>query len=53
MWVAFGYEGTDDWSAFSDALNLAEGPFSGTFTTNDGSGPAGEVAATRVARAQR
>jgi len=46
MWVAFGYEGTDDWSAFSDAMNLAEGPFSGTFTTNDGSGPAGEVAAT-------
>ena len=46
MWVTFGYEGTDDWSAFSDAMNLAEGPFVGTFTTNDGSGPAGEVAAT-------
>ena len=46
MWVTFGYEGTDDWSASSDPMNLAEGPFVGTFTTNDGTGPAGEVAAT-------
>jgi hypothetical protein len=46
MWVAFGYEGTEDWSASSDFMNLAEGPFVGTFTTNDGTGPAGEVAAT-------
>jgi len=46
MWVAFGYEGTDDWSAFSQTMNLAEGPFVGTFTTVDSSGPVGEVAAT-------
>ena len=46
MWVAFGYEGTEDWSAYSDFMNLADGPFVGTFTTNDGTGPVGEVAAT-------
>lgn len=46
MWVEFGYEDTPDWSASSETMNLAEGPFTGTFTTNDGNGPAGEVAAT-------
>ncbi len=33
MWVAFGYADTADWSASSPVMNLAEGPFAGTFTT--------------------
>ena len=45
MWVEFGYADAPDWSASSDDMNLAAGPFAGTFTLNDGSGPAGEVAA--------
>jgi hypothetical protein len=45
MWVEFGYADSPDWSASSDDMNLAAGPFAGTFTLNDGSGPAGEVAA--------
>lgn len=46
MYVQFGYGDTDDWSASSAGMNLADGPFNGTFTLNDGEGPAGDVAAT-------
>jgi len=46
MYVQFGYADTDDWSASSAGMNLAAGPFNGTFTLNDGEGPAGDVAAT-------
>ena len=46
MYVQFGYAETDDWSASSEGMNLAEGPFAGTFRLNDGTGPAGEIAAT-------
>jgi hypothetical protein len=44
--VEFGYADSDDWSATSPVMNLAEGPFTGTFQLNDGSGPAGDAAAT-------
>ena len=46
LWVEFWYADSGDWSASSEEMNLLEGPFRGTFTLNDGTGPAGEVAAT-------
>jgi hypothetical protein len=46
MWVEFWYADSGDWSAHSEEMNLLEGPFEGTFTLNDGTGPAGETAAT-------
>jgi hypothetical protein len=46
LWVEFWYADSGDWSASSDLMNLLEAPFTGTFTLNDGTGPAGEVAAT-------
>lgn len=45
MWVTFEYADSSDWSASSEAMNLAAGPFAGTFNLNDGEGPAGQVAA--------
>jgi hypothetical protein len=45
MWVTFGYADSGDWSASSEAMNLAAGPFAGTFNLNDGEGPAGVVPA--------
>lgn len=45
MWVTFGYADSGDWSASSEAMDLAAGPFAGTFNLYDGEGPAGEVAA--------
>ncbi len=44
--VEFGYADSGDWSATSPVMNLAEGPFTGTFQLNDGTGPAGDIAAT-------
>ena len=46
LYVQFFYADTDDWSATSAGMNLVDGPFTGTFTVNDGEGPAGDVAAT-------
>jgi hypothetical protein len=44
--LSFGYADTADSSASSGDLDLTAGPWSGEFTFNDGSGPAGAVQAT-------
>jgi hypothetical protein len=46
LYVEFGYADSGDWSASSPGLNLIEAPYAGTFRLNDGTGPAGDVAAT-------
>ncbi len=44
MYVQFAYADTADWSVSTPVMDLTEGPFTGTFRMNDGTGPAGEVA---------
>jgi hypothetical protein len=44
--VSFGYADTRDSSASSGELDLTRGAFEGTFAYNDGTGPAGTVAAS-------
>jgi hypothetical protein len=44
--LSFGYADTADSSASSGDLDLTAGPWSGEFAFNDGTGPAGTVAAT-------